>query len=270
VAIVCTIEYTFGRYYRSHPFVTPASPKKFHPSTGTGTSSTAEDHELRCRTTYHTTTVGWYGLVPFSTANRFIYSYNPPPPPLTVGWIGNMIWSLRWVCVLWLHLRFMNCSVEANRSAYPSYHHVTNDDAEDDASYDQDHRQLFFRNPRNDNKDIEFLRGTAGPASLSGEGTSVYRLDAVLYTDANLAGVWFQLRQEGTRFSSFTATSDSATKYFVELDDLRPGVYYWRVAVRKSTRYEYSPEYLFAVAGKHREWMTRISCGILYILKFSF
>jgi hypothetical protein len=110
---------------------------------------------------------------------------------------------------------------------------------------------LAFRNLRNDNLNVDFLRLLTEPVTKSrfskGE---VIRLESEFITDDSVLGVWFQVRQDNTRFSSYSGTGESNSKFFVELDHLDPGEYYWRVAVRKSSGNELSSEYSFTIEGK--------------------
>lgn len=126
--------------------------------------------------------------------------------------------------------------------------------ADDDISLTQDFEQkghiLALRNRRNDNLGITFLPGFSKPLRSNITGDVSYLLEALVVTDAYLTAVWFQVRQDGTRFRSYAATESSTSKYRVEIDRLHPGEYFWRVAARKSRAYDFSPEYTFSIQGK--------------------
>ena len=111
---------------------------------------------------------------------------------------------------------------------------------------------LAFRNLRNDNLNVDFLRLLTEPVTKSrfskGE---VIRLESEFITDDSVLGVWFQVRQDNTRFSSYSGTEEINSRYYVELDHLDPGEYYWRVAVRKNREYELSSEYSFTIDGTY-------------------
>jgi hypothetical protein len=107
-----------------------------------------------------------------------------------------------------------------------------------------------LRNRRNDNLSIEFVRLSAEsyPKNRFSQG-EVIRLESEVVTDASESGVWFQVRQDSTRFSSYSGLEETNSRYSVEIDHLDPGKYYWRVAVRKSREYELSSEYSFTIEG---------------------
>jgi hypothetical protein len=79
-------------------------------------------------------------------------------------------------------------------------------------------------------------------------------LESEFITDASVLGVWFQVRQDNTRFSSYSGTEEINSRYYVELDHLDPGEYYWRVAVRQNREYELSSEYSFTIDGTYDEF----------------
>jgi hypothetical protein len=139
-----------------------------------------------------------------------------------------------------------------------SYEDPIGGPADEDLSLAQDFEQkghiLALRNRRNDNMGITFLPGFSKQLRSNLTGDVSYRLETFLVTDAYLTAVWFQVRQDGTRFRSYTATESSTSKYGVEIDNLHPGEYFWRVAARKSRAYDFSPEYTFSIPGKCNSW----------------
>ena len=109
---------------------------------------------------------------------------------------------------------------------------------------------LALRNRRNDNLSVEFmpLSTEPFPKNRFSQG-EIIRLETEVVTDASVSGVWFQVRQDSTRFISYSGIEGTNSRYSVELDHLDPGEYYWRVAVRKSREYELSSEFSFTVEG---------------------
>ena len=151
------------------------------------------------------------------------------------------------VCCLALNLGLTISLVEDNVVNHEGTPYV-NYNVEDSTSFDESRmraNELVSENRRN----VRFLSESAEPLTTLFSKDETVRLETELVTDASISVVWFQVRQEDTGFRSYSGTEKSNSRYYVVLDDLGPGEYYWRVAVRTSEQYVFSPEYSFTIEG---------------------
>lgn len=104
---------------------------------------------------------------------------------------------------------------------------------------------------RNDQKRVNFRYAVAEPiaASSFAPDRASLRLESTVSTDASVSGVFFQVRQEGTRYRSYSAVKESGSTYSAVVDNLLAGDYTWRVAARKTRQYDFSEEFTFQVRG---------------------
>jgi len=109
-------------------------------------------------------------------------------------------------------------------------------------------RRVRATTNKNDLLHVKFAPGSFKLLKLNKlSDDASYRLETNFVTTASVSGVWFQVRQEGSRYRSYSATKASKSKYYVEIDHLEPGGYEWRVAARKTREYDLSEEYRFRI-----------------------
>jgi hypothetical protein len=152
-------------------------------------------------------------------------------------------------CFLVLYLGLTNCYAED---------HGVNDEVARNAKYnayspspDDSRAQADAAVVRNRSKVRRVLVAVEPLTKSDFAKDEVVRLESDFVTDASPLGVWFQVRQDGSRFRSYSAKEGPNSRYFVEIDHLVPGKYYWRVSVRKSGEYDLSPEYSFTKDGTY-------------------
>ena len=164
----------------------------------------------------------------------------------------KLLWT---VCCLALRLGLTNCYVEDNGVNHEGARQVKEDIAGFPSSEESPMRAdaLVLENRRNENADARSLSESSGPQKTLFSKDETIRLESELVTDASVSVVWFQIRQADSQFRSYSGTQDSNSRYYVVLDDLNPGEYFWRVAVRTSVEYVFSPEYSFAIVGTYDE-----------------
>ena len=170
-----------------------------------------------------------------------------------VSWVTAM--RLLWIISFWLlQLDFTKSQVEDN-GAYHENERKSKYNVDSPPSPMDSRRKgdaSVLRNRRKNNvHGRRFLEAVEPLTKTNFEKDEIVRLESDFVADPSPLGVWFQVRQDGSRFRSYSAKEGSQSRYYVEIDHLVPGKYYWRVSVRKSGEYDLSPEYSFTVDGTY-------------------